>query len=272
MSTKKVKRGGASLKPGGMPLHRQLFLVLRDQILRGTYLPGESLPTEQVLEQEYGVSRITVRRSLSDLADEGFVERQHGRGTFVLEGRDRSPKTSASFMDELRRAELETNAVTEECERRNPPTHVRVELGLGTVEMALYIVRVRRDRATREPLMVTEAWIVDPYASKITQSSLTRRSLFRLMADAGVKIGSIRQELTAVLADPNFARLLSVDIGSPLIRINRLVFDVDGKPVELHSQYLTPERSRIISEFSSDVIDAVSVGIVVHDVRSTQRT
>ena len=52
----------------GVPLHRQLFLVLHDEIARGALAPGDVLPTEQTLCEQFGVSRITVRRALADLA------------------------------------------------------------------------------------------------------------------------------------------------------------------------------------------------------------
>ena len=72
----------------GVPLHRQLFLVLHDEIARGALRRVNSLPTEQALCDQFGVSRITVRRALADLADAGLIERRQGVGSFV---RDRPP-------------------------------------------------------------------------------------------------------------------------------------------------------------------------------------
>jgi GntR family transcriptional regulator len=69
----------------GVPLHRQLFLVLHEEIGRGALAPGVGLPTEQSLCDQFGVLRITVRRALADLADAGLIERRHGVGSFVLE-------------------------------------------------------------------------------------------------------------------------------------------------------------------------------------------
>src|SRR5690349_9226717 len=67
----------------GTTLHRQLFLVLRDQIHGGRFAQGDLIPTEDALEALYGVSRITVRRAVADLEAEGLVRKQPGRGTFV---------------------------------------------------------------------------------------------------------------------------------------------------------------------------------------------
>ena len=71
----------------GVPLHRQLFLVLHDEIARGAIPAGDPLPTEQELCDQFGVSRITVRRALADLAEAGLVERRHGIGSFVTSTR-----------------------------------------------------------------------------------------------------------------------------------------------------------------------------------------
>ena len=78
---------GAVSAGAGVPLHRQLFLVLHDEIARGAIAPGDALPTEQSLCDQFGVSRITVRRALADLADQGYIERRQGVGSFVRQRR-----------------------------------------------------------------------------------------------------------------------------------------------------------------------------------------
>ena len=65
-------KAGPVSTDAGVPLHRQLFLVLHDEIDRGVIAPGDALPTEQALCEQFGVSRITVRRALADLAEQGF--------------------------------------------------------------------------------------------------------------------------------------------------------------------------------------------------------
>src|ERR1700744_6408669 len=87
----------------GVPLHRQLFLVLHDEIARGALAPGDALPTEQALCDQFGVSRITVRRALADLAEQGYIERRQVVGSFVR-GRAVSDAVAAtgSYMDGLR--------------------------------------------------------------------------------------------------------------------------------------------------------------------------
>jgi DNA-binding transcriptional MocR family regulator len=73
-----MQESGPVATGAGVPLHRQLFLVLHDEIARGVLAPGDALPTEQALCDQFGVSRITVRRALADLADQGYIERRQG--------------------------------------------------------------------------------------------------------------------------------------------------------------------------------------------------
>lgn len=87
----------------GVPLHRQLYLVLHDQIGRGALASGEALPTEQSLCDLFGVSRITVRRALADLSDAGLVDRRHGVGSFVTLRAPRTIHTSTTSARSNRR-------------------------------------------------------------------------------------------------------------------------------------------------------------------------
>ena len=106
----------------GVPLHRQLFLVLHDEIASGALAPGDALPTEQTLCDQFGVSRITVRRALADLADAGLIERRQGVGSFVRDQPRRMRRAGGgSYMDELRQTEFETEVDVIELDVRNVP-------------------------------------------------------------------------------------------------------------------------------------------------------
>ena len=115
----------------GVPLHRQLFLVLHDEIDRGVIAPGDALPTEQTLCGQFGVSRITVRRALADLADQGYIERRQGVGSFVREHAPSEPVSAGrSYMDGLRQTQFETEVDVVELDTRRPPRPVAEALEL----------------------------------------------------------------------------------------------------------------------------------------------
>src|ERR1044071_8225240 len=72
--------------PSPIPLYHQVFTVLRQRVLSGTYPTGTRLAPEDDLATEFDVSRATIRQAVGELVRAGIVSRQQGRGTFVLEG------------------------------------------------------------------------------------------------------------------------------------------------------------------------------------------
>jgi GntR family transcriptional regulator len=239
-------RDGAALVNAGtgVALHRQLFLVLHDEIGRGALAAGDALPTEQSLCDQFGVSRITVRRALADLADAGLIERRHGIGSFVT---DRTPPTrelgGGSYLDELRKVEFETEVDVIELGVGALPRAVSERL--GSVQRGLHVLRVRRERRTGEPLMVTEAWLPEGLADVVTDEALAGAPLYRLLSENGVILERLEHELTAEIAGPRTAGLLGTAIGSPLIRINRTAFAA-GRPHHVLTILLSPNRSRVL--------------------------
>ena len=253
----------------GVPLHRQLFLVLHDEIDRGVIAPGDALPTEQTLCEQFGVSRITVRRALADLADQGYIERRQGVGSFVRDhGRAEQSPTGRSYLDELRQTQFETEVDVVELETRRPPAVVAE--ALDAAGDLLHIVRVRRQRRTGEPLMVTDAWLPAELADTFTESALHRTPLYELLSDAGITVEWVRHEITAEIAGPRNAQLLDTTIGAPLLRVNRLAF-VAGAPHHQLSVLLSPNRSRVLLSQSVDELDAAFGLTIAHDVRRDSR-
>jgi GntR family transcriptional regulator len=249
----------------GVPLHRQLYLVLHDEIARGALAPGDALPTEQSLCDQFGVSRITVRRALADLTEQGYIERRQGVGSFVRQ-RDRvepAPPTG-TYLDNLRQTQFQTFTDVVEHDSRVAPPGIGDLLGASAA--MLHILRVRRERRTREPLMTTEAWLPADLADALPSSALRHTPLYELIAAAGVEIDRMQHEITAEIAGPRNAGLLDVPIGSALMRVNRLAF-VAGAPHHYVSILLSPSRSRVLLRQDLDGLDAGEGLAIAHDVR-----
>lgn len=243
--------------------------MLHDEIDRGVLAPGDALPTEQTLCDQFGVSRITVRRALADLADQGYIERRHGIGSFVREhGPADSPVAGGSYMDGLRQAQFETEVDVLELDSRRPPRPVAD--ALETSGELLHIVRVRRQRRTGEPLMVTEAWLPNELADKLTESALRREPLYELLSDVGIVVERMRHEITAEIAGPRHARLLDTAIGAALLRVNRLAFVAD-RPHHYLSILLSPSRSRVLMSQSAAELETGDGLAIAHDVRRDSR-
>lgn len=259
-------KAGPVSTASGVPLHRQLFLVLHDEIDRGVLAPGDALPTEQTLCDQFGVSRITVRRALADLAEQGYIERKQGVGSFVREHPSANPSVAGgSYMDGLRQAQFETEVdVLELDAHRRPPRAVAD--ALETSGELLHIVRVRRQRRTGEPLMVTEAWLPPELADRLNESALRRKPLYQLLSNVGIVVGRMRHEITAEIAGPRHARLLDTEIGAALLRVNRLAFVAD-QPHHCLAILLSPSRSRVLMSQSAAELETGDGLAIAHDVR-----
>ncbi|KAB7754134.1 GntR family transcriptional regulator [Mycolicibacterium mucogenicum DSM 44124] len=260
-AVREVRDVKAMTADAGVALHRQLFLVLRDEIARGALVAGDPLPSEQSLCDQFGVSRITVRRALADLADQGLIERRHGVGSFVRQTDSARVPELRSYSDALHRTQFETDVDVIEFDVRAAPAVVADALGIAG-EM-LHVLRVRRERRTGEPLMVTEAWLPATLAEPVSPVSLTENALYDLLSDAGIVIDRMVHELTAEVASPANARLLDVAIGSALIRVNRLAYAA-GSPHHYLSIVLSPSRSRVLVSQSPDQAGGLAIA---HDVR-----
>jgi GntR family transcriptional regulator len=165
-------------------------------------------------------------------------------------------------MDELRQTEFETEVGVIELDIRTVPKAIADQLGR---ERALHVLRLRRERRTSEPLMITEAWLPDDLSDIITEDALSRAPLYRLLADAGVELDRVQHEITAEIAGPRTAQLLDTAIGSALMRVNRLAF-ANGGPHHCLSILLSPNRSRVLVTQSAAELEAGDGMSIAHDV------
>lgn len=231
-------------KATGTALHRQLFLVLREQIVRGAYGAGALLPNEDELCKLFGVSSITVRRALSDLKSEGLVERFQGRGTFVSSQLPKAQFETESFLDALKRQGQATKVKVLDVRVGVPPPQVALQMQFQSGTQAFFAARLRH--ANNTPMMVTEAWVPLALAKDITPRLLHRKPLFEILMAQGVEFSRVIEEITAVAASPMHAEQLGTGIGVPLLRMTRLMYDKEGHPVELLTVYMNPERTSVL--------------------------
>lgn len=252
----------------GVPLHRQLFLVLHDEIARGAIAAGQPLPTEQELCEQFGVSRITVRRALADLTALGYITRRQGVGSFVRQDNPVGAERGAnrSYDDEMHQIQFESEVDVVEFGLRPAPLSIADKVGLaGDV---LYILAVRRERRTSEPLLVTEAWLPGELTQSITAEKMAHTPMFGLLAEAGVTFSRFQHEFTAEIAGPRNARLLDIAIGAPVLRVNRVSLTEGDRPHHYLSILLSPNRSRILLSHTVEQLDTGPQMAILHDVRT----
>ena len=248
----------------GTLLHHQLFVAIRDQIVRGRFPPGGALPKEVDLCEQFGVSRITVRRALAELAALGLVERKHGLGTFVLGNfLITRPLPSLGLMEELKQQAQQTDVQVLQVEQAAPPEEVATLLKLNAGEPAVHAVRLRS--IDKVPVMLTDAWVPASLRKRVTAANLRKMALYEVLLGQGVRFGRVVQEISATIADRRGALHMKVDVGAPLLRLVRVMHDGDEKPILHLTAFLASERSRILMDIPGETVNTLSAGRIVHD-------
>ncbi|WP_246327045.1 GntR family transcriptional regulator [Burkholderia guangdongensis] len=242
-----------------------MFLVLRERIISGEYPAGSLIPKEEDLCTMFSVSRITVRRALADLEAQGFVQRRQGLGTFVRADLP-VPRQAATlnYVDALHKTATETRVEVIGVKLEAVPALVAAQLQLEPQARGIHAVRLRKIGDT--VLMVSDAWVPERYSKSVTATSLKKQALYEILMSQGVAFGRVIQELTAVSATPTLAHWLDVEVGMPLIRVTRVVYDTDQTPVQHLTITVSPERSRVVTDMSADAMNTLRTGQIVHDV------
>lgn len=233
-----------------LPKYHQIYLVLREQLQEGRFAQG--LPGELALMRQFGVARVTVRRALQELAGEGLIARERGRGTRpVAQGANEPPDPRALA---ARSKTTHLSGLLENIVSMTQNTTVRVlevaSVGASAdVAQALHLAlgapvqKAVRVRSTREgPLSHITTWVPGELARHFGRRELAKKPILVLLEEAGVRVGGASQTISARLADAQVATHLGVAVGSALLAVRRLIHDEQGRPVQwLHGLY-RPDR------------------------------
>ena len=232
-------------RDAAVPLYHQIYLQLRDEILSGERPFGSSLPTEEVLAEMFAVSRITARRVLNDLALNHFVERKRRLGTRVtfkspakpIEGNIDQAVDSLMALGEG----TTVNVIEVSLEKATPTVASALHLAEGA--MVVRAVRVRSlDGA---PLGYVVSYVSEALAGAITEKTLARGPILRLLDEAGHHAKHAEQTIGAMLADKQLADALEIEPRSALLRISRTVYDMDETPFLLTFAHYRSDRFNI---------------------------
>ena len=219
------------IKPDARPLYAQVRDILLQRINSGMWKPGSSLPSENQLASELGVSQGTVRKALDSLADESVVERRQGRGTFVVE------HTTAHVLFKFFQIyENSDDRVLPGVEKthfgiRKATARVARRLSIDEGADVIVIDRVRTNKGVA--FMVETVFLPLDLFPGLTQRSELPNTLYDLFQrDFGITISHVEEDLTAVGATKKQAGQLQIPVDTPLIKIDRIAFDIEGSPVE----------------------------------------
>jgi GntR family transcriptional regulator len=214
-----------------MPLWAQIADTLRKEIAR-EYGAGDVLPPELELEQRFGVSRITIRRAVSELAAEGLVTRQQGRGTFVRGTQiTQDLGLLTSWTASIRKLGFEPQTVQTEIDVIEPDATIRTLLALPPKERVVRVYRVRY--ASGDPICLMTNYVGIGLLPDLPQQGLLNDSLFETMMQAGIRPARAEDTVEAFAASANQASLLHIEPGAPLLQVTRVSWNQSGRPLDV---------------------------------------
>jgi GntR family transcriptional regulator len=228
------------------PLYRRLHRVLRDAIDKQVLAPHEALPAERDLAEALKISRITVRKALRDLADEGLVVRVQGAGTFVAPRYDTGSAKLTCFNEDMRARGLEPSDIWLGRSEGEATPSESLALGLSPGEPVFRFSRIRCADGSPVALEYTTA-----PAFALPSVDSVEESLYESLGSVGHRPVRALQRLRAVAFTPEQARLLKTADNHCGLLIERRSFLRDGRSVEVTQSYYRGDAYDFVAELNS---------------------
>ena len=236
-----------------IPYYFQIEEWIRERIRNGDLRPGDPLENEISLAKALGVSRITVRQALDNLATQGLVVRKRALGTFVAQPRKSFVLNRfqlRSLTEEMAEEGLQVKAQTLEQRIILPSNEIQSQLGLADGEKVILIRRLRL--ANGKPLCIETCYHPYAYFPLLASIDLTDRSIYEILdREYKRRPVSARDVLVAEIADHTTARWLSISVGSAVMHIRRLAYDASHIPIEYSHTIFRADQHQIVIEYRS---------------------
>ena len=200
---------------------------------------GSVLPSEADMSVEFGVSRVTIRRALELLRDEGLIAARQGFGWFVATEPVRQSLSSLATIESHVEGvgKLSERKIEEFAFEPAPP---RVQRVLG-VDQVLRVKRV--NLADGEPFAVVTVWCPADLGAHLSRRDVERRPFYELL---DVRLRGATQTIGADLANASDARLLGVPTGSPVLRCQRVTTDAEGRALLMSDHVFPAHRTEFV--------------------------
>jgi GntR family transcriptional regulator len=240
----------ASVSAPATELPKPLFVQIREYIaeliISGKLEPESKIASERELSRDLDVSRMTVRRAITELVEEGLLVRRHGSGTFVSKPKITYDVSELVSYDQalvarglkVRRQLLEFSEVPAS---RRLAERLHVDLGHSLYRVVLLLL------ANRVPIIVEQSFFSCERCPDLTEYDLEKTSLYDLLLERyNVDIASTEHEIEVVEAVETTAKQLRVEDGFPLLRITRTLYRAkDGKSIQYSQDLLRSDYVRI---------------------------
>jgi len=236
-------------KSAPLPLYYQVKTIIKDKIEQGDYKSGCKIEPERELAKYFDVSRMTLRKAITQLVDEGYLIRRAGEGTFV-----RKPKFRqgllwlTSFTEDMKNRGLKPDSRTIFIEEDRACYYLADKLNIEENTKVIILKRLRK--ADGEPMCIEKSHIPKFFlkSAELTMDSLNGASLYDFLQNEGIYLNHARETLEAGIADQEEAGLLEIQIGAPVIYRERTTYNSKNTPVEFVNSTYRADRYKFYVE------------------------
>jgi len=238
------------LKPldpkGSQPLYQQLQRALREAIEHRLLGPDDALPAERQIAAELAVSRITVRKAIDELVDDGLLIRKQGSGTFVSNRVEKNFAKLTSFSEDMRARGREPRSVwmNRAAGTVTPEESLTLRSSPGTPVFRFHRIRYADDA----PMAIEYATVI---ASCLTSLDEVESSLYEALERTGNRPVRALQRLRAVLLTADQAKLLKAQEGDAGLLVARVGYLKDGRAVEYSQSFYRGDIYDFVAELSA---------------------
>jgi GntR family transcriptional regulator len=239
-------KGWSSFRPNGdnpTPLYLQLAHKLADAINAGRWQAEEALPSERVLSEKLGVSRVTARKALDLLCEQKLIARRQGSGTFIAPRLEQPLSRLTSFTEMLKAKGFESSSRWLERKIDLPTHDEMLKLGLSPTSQ---VARLQRLRLADGVVMAVEMSAL-PIAV-VPKPAAVGNSLYDYLDAAGHRVVRALQHFRAVNASKRISRLAKVAQGEAMLLVTRIGFTKDNAAVELTDSYCRNDYYDFVAE------------------------
>ncbi|WP_433132956.1 GntR family transcriptional regulator [Micromonospora sp. CA-240977] len=209
------------------------YMVIRDDLIRrigsGEFAPGDALPGQRHLSEEYGVSLMTLRQALDELCGRGVVEQLPGKGTYVrTKPVPYSMGNLRSLADDLRAHGIEVLTRVLGHGIVAAPDDIAARLGISAGAEVFRLERVRVVRGA--PLIHQLSYLPQPLGGLLKGVDFEKNELYAVLAErAGAVAAQAEETISPVLMPERVGDLLGLPAGEPAMRSERVTRDADRR-------------------------------------------
>jgi GntR family transcriptional regulator len=233
-------------KNSPVPYYHQLKVFIIHEIDRGDWLPEQKLPSEAEFCVRFDISRTVVRQAIKELQNEGYLETEKGKGTFITR-----PKIVEGFVQSLtgfyeemvnKGYKVTTHILKQELSPATRTVAEALEVEPNTPVITLSRLRKLND----EPSVFVTTYIPEDVCPELLEADLENKSLYDFLehCGCGLMIDKGKRYISVRLANEYEASLLNMEVGAPLIELDSVTYLSNGKPLEYFHALHRGDRTR----------------------------